>query len=86
MAKLSAGTWGWLGIAGFVLAYDTWAMAKDSQTLSTAFKINLGHPKWRWVVLPAWLLTSLHLFGLLPARIDPFKGYGNILGRFRKAA
>lgn len=82
--RLSPGATGWWGIAAVVVIYDTWALAGERQTLSAAFRDNLTHPGWRWLVLPLWALTSLHLFGKLPSRYDPFTGYGILLAQLRR--
>lgn len=84
MRKLpSNGAIGWWAVAAVVLAYDTWAIAGGRETLSAAFRENVSHPTWRWLVLPMWLVTSLHLFGKIPHKCDPFVGYGALLTRVK---
>lgn len=80
---LSPGTAGWWAVAAVVVAYDTWALARERETLSAAFRDSVEHRGWRWLVLPLWLVTSLHLFGKLPRQIDPFVGYGVVLAQVR---
>lgn len=57
------GKWGWLLIGGVVVAWDL--IANDS--LSAAF----GRCD-RKVTATATAVTTLHLFGLLPKKCDPF--------------
>jgi hypothetical protein len=73
----------WAGLVAYVVAYDTYALAAGTETLSGAFGRALAHPKARWPVLAAWGITTLHLTGRLPPRIDPFAGYGNLLAQVR---
>lgn len=75
----------WAGLVVYVVAYDTYALAVGTETLSGAFGRALAHPKARWPVLAAWGITTLHLTGRLPPRIDPFAGYGLLFAQVRGA-
>lgn len=79
----SSGTWAWLALSAYVLLYDTWAMTRDGTTLSTVFRESSRHPFLKWVVIPAWCVTSLHLFGLLPPHLDPFNLHALVLAKVR---
>lgn len=70
-------TLGWLGLAGYVLAYDVWAIANNRETLSSGFWRALSCPRKRWLVIGAWGLITKHLVtpSLLP-KADPL----NIIG------
>lgn len=72
---------GWTGLALYVLAYDTWALATRRDTLSTVFRRSVAHPIRRWPVILTCAVTILHLFGRLPDWIDPFHQYGTLLAR-----
>jgi hypothetical protein len=63
MTKRHPGIDGWLVVAAVVLA----AEALDEKTMSAAFKSL----PWK-VKLTVWTITTLHLFGVLPRRADPF--------------
>lgn len=58
-----AGTVGWLTLAATVLVWDK----RAEETLSHAF---LRAPKPLTAIV--WGVTTLHLFGYLPAGYDPF--------------
>lgn len=74
--------WGWLLLAGYVAAYDTWALKTGRETLSSAFGRSLRHPIRRWPTLMTWGVITLHLFGRLPTWLDPLHHYGRM---FRKS-
>lgn len=66
------GTWGWLGLTAYVIAWDTFA----PETLSGAFGRAVLHPRARWPVILAWSITTAHPFGALPSRYDPIAHIG----------
>lgn len=76
--------WGWAGLAVYVLAYDTWALARRRDTLSTVFRRSLAHPIRRWPVVVTSGITILHLYGRIPAFMDPFHQYGVLLSHFAR--
>lgn len=71
----------WLGLAAYVAAYDTWAIATGRETLSTAFHRASRHPVARWPVVAAVGVTVVHLYGRLPKRFDPFHGYSSVVSK-----
>ena len=62
--RINSGTKAWLGLVGYVLAYDLYAIRSGRQTLSAAFYEALRHPQRRWLVIAAWAYLTGHLFGL----------------------
>lgn len=78
-------SWGWVGLAGYVVGYDTWALATGHDTLSTVFRRSLAHPVRRWPVTLTCTVTISHLYGWLPPIIDPFHQYSVALARFQRA-
>lgn len=60
--KLAFGSKLWLGLAGYVLAVDVYALMTEKETLSEALGRGLVHPRRRWPVTIAWILTTKHLF------------------------
>ncbi len=66
---LRGGTLGWLLLAGFVTAWDVFA----EETLSTAFWRAVRSPRKRWVVIAAWAYITVHLFHLIPEKVDPLR-------------
>jgi len=71
--KLKSGAYGWALLSAYVFAWDYGvALRLDGETLSTSFRRATRHPKTRWPVLAMWGITTLHLFGGLPKRYDPF--------------
>jgi hypothetical protein len=57
-----------------------YAIGTQRETLSTALGNALDHPKRRWPVIAAWVITTKHLFFRKRLRwCDPFLGVG-ILG------
>ena len=81
LASPSNGSWGWLGLAGFILGYDAWAIASGRETLTRSFQRAMKHPLRRWPVAVAVGVTVLHLYDQLPARLDPFGHLANVLKR-----
>lgn len=57
---------GWVVIAVFVTVWDL----RASDSLSAAFM--RGHHKHGLLVITAYVVTTAHLFGKLPAHVDPF--------------
>jgi hypothetical protein len=80
-----AAVWAWVGLCGYVAAYDTWALTKDQETLSGAFGRSLAGRRAKWLVGTVWILTTLHLFRRLPRAMDPFHYYGGFLKKLRNA-
>lgn len=72
-------TWAWVGLAAYVLFYDTWALANKRETMSGAFGRAVAHPSRRWPVTVLWLTTTLHLYDRLPEKLDPFVRYAYLL-------
>lgn len=64
------GHFGWATIAGFVIIYDAIAVAKNIETLSTAFTRGVVSRK-RWQLVTIWGYLTLHLFGAIPKKLDP---------------
>ena len=77
------GTWGWAALAGYIAAYDTWALKTGRETLSSAFGRSLRHPIKRWPTLLLYGIVSLHLFNRLPEWLDPLHQYGRVIGKPR---
>lgn len=72
---------GWIGIAVYVTAYDTWAGLSGRRTLSSEFR---DHSKVRPMVMvvgTAYMVT--HLFGWFPRRYDPLSQYTVVCGKAR---
>ena len=74
-----AGTLGWAACGLGILAFDTLA----PETMSSAFRRGLENHRTAIPVIGAWAITSAHLFGALPERIDPFIQTFNVLERVR---
>lgn len=67
--KLRPSTWGWLGLATYVVGWDLLA----PETLSQGFEDAWRHPRRRWQLLAAWVFVTAHLFVVLPKRVDPLR-------------
>lgn len=52
----------WVAVLAWVAAYDVWAMRHKSSTLSSAFRYGSRHKHGRFVIIPAWVLLTTHLF------------------------
>lgn len=77
-----SGTTGWVLLTLFVFGWDFLVAHKHSgETLSHAFNDAARHPAYRWPVSLAWLLTTLHLFGWMPEKVDPYKIAGRYVTR-----
>jgi hypothetical protein len=62
------GTYGWLALGAFVLAWDLLA----SETLTHAAKRGLENHHTRPLVIGGIGVTALHLLQVIPERFDPF--------------
>lgn len=62
LRKVHAGTFGWLGLAAYVGAYDLYAINTKHETLTSAFGRMIDHPAKRLGVVAAWLYVTYHLF------------------------
>ena len=71
--RSKAGPLAWGGIALYVLVYDVLAMLTGLSTLSSTFHRGSRHKNGRWAVLGFWLYLTLHLFRLMPAKVDLFR-------------
>lgn len=69
----SEGTYAWLGLSAYVVAYDLWAIRTGHQTLSSAFYEAVKHPQRRWLVVASWAYLTAHLFRLDNGRFDCFR-------------
>jgi hypothetical protein len=67
-------TFGWLGLAIYVTAYDAWAIKYGHETLSRACWRGLKHPVARWPIMYATAVVVKHL--MLPEfipEVDPLR-------------
>jgi hypothetical protein len=63
----------WLGVLCYVVAYDAWAMIHGRETLSHSYYRAIQHPLRRWPTVLVWAVLTLHLFHLIPDRLDPLR-------------
>lgn len=80
MISWKSATVGWWLLVGYVLAWD-WGVAHmmHGETLTDGFgRARQGHAGRAFSAL--WLVTSLHLFGLLPRAVDPFSWLARAYG------
>ena len=77
LRKESAGSWGWAGLALYILLWHLFGILRNFELLTTAWRRALAHPYRRWIVIIAWIMTTKHLFfgGFLP-KLDPFHAIG----------
>lgn len=73
-------TTGWVVIALYVTAWDFY-MGRRGETLSAGFRAASRHPVTRWPVIVAWAITTAHLFGWIPDRVDPYRAVGRLGAR-----
>lgn len=57
-----SGAFGWLGIFGFVVSYDIWAILSGKQTLSSACWRASTDPMAKAVIFSVWAGVTYHLF------------------------
>jgi hypothetical protein len=62
------GTYGWLALGAFVLAWDLLA----EETLTHAAKRGLENQHTRPIVAAGIGITALHLLQVIPEHLDPF--------------
>lgn len=62
MQKLGFGSKLWIGLAGYVLVTDMFALLTGRETLTDALRRAHKHPVRRWPVVLAWAATTKHLF------------------------
>lgn len=68
-----SGSVGWAGLAAYVVAWDYYiSRVLQGETLTSGFKRGRSHRYLRGAVYGAWGITTLHLFGCLPERLDPY--------------
>lgn len=65
---LRKGTTGWVALAAGVVAWDL----TSDETLTHAFRRAREHPVSFAALIAGWTILTAHLFGVLPARVDPF--------------
>lgn len=68
---------GWALLGAYIIAWDLGA-ARSGETLSSGFRTASRHRIARWPVALAWALTTAHLFGWLPPRVDPYRVFGRV--------
>lgn len=97
MRKLRPGTWGWVGLVGYVAAVDGYLIYRQARgrpeycTMSTSFKEALDRPWRRWQLLLSWFIVTVHLFPVvLPAKYrkyEPIQFVGGVVsGAVARAA
>lgn len=71
-SRLTSATTGWWLLVGYVIAWD-WLVAGKfkGETLTSGFH-RARQGRLRRGLAALWAVTTLHLFGLLPPRLDPF--------------
>lgn len=67
-----AGTYGWIGLAAGVAAFDY----LSPETLSHAVDRALERPVGKYLAIGSMAIVGAHLLNLLPEKIDPFVGFG----------
>jgi hypothetical protein len=75
-----SGSTGWTILTIGVLSWNA-THANEGEMLSTAFARGMRHRTFRWAVAGAWITVSLHLFNMLPNRIDPLARLGSAFER-----
>jgi hypothetical protein len=60
--------WGWIAVAVAVAAADT----TGQRTMSDVFREASRHPVTGPAVVVGWGVLTAHLFGFIPAPLDPF--------------
>ena len=83
MKKITEGDKAWIGLAGYVVAYDAWAMITGRETLTSSFYRALDSPIRRWPTVMAWGYLTGHLFGAIPRRYDLMARMGEIAESIR---
>ena len=80
MSRWKSATVGWWLLAVYVLAWD-WGVAhkKGGETLTAGFGRG-RRSRARHAVVGLWVVTTLHLFGLLPRPLDPYSWLGRAYG------
>lgn len=71
---------GWLGLALYVAAWDYAMSGTEGSSLTYGFQ-HVQARRHRHLIALGWGITTLHLFGLLPRRADPFIWAGQAFGR-----
>lgn len=74
--RWKSAAFGWSLLVVYVIAWD-WGVAHrmHGETLTAGFaRVPRGH--WRRALVGVWGVTTLHLFGLLPSKLDPFHWIG----------
>ena len=70
---------GWFLLAGYVAAYDMWAIKTHRETLSSAFYRAVKHPIHRWPTTLVWTGLTAHLFNILPDKYDPLHIFADFM-------
>lgn len=65
-----SGSFGWLGLVGYVVLFDVLALGLGGQTLSSAFYQASTRIRRRVWLFCVWGYLTAHLFRWLPARWD----------------
>lgn len=74
------GAAGWAALIALVALYDVAAYHYQNETMSSAFRLALAHPRHRILVTLAWLMVTKHLFfGDLYPQLDPLHWCGHWL-------
>lgn len=66
----ASGSWGWLGLVGYVVLFDVLAVVLGGQTLSSAFYQASTRVRRRLFLFGVWGYLTAHLFRWLPVRWD----------------
>lgn len=77
---------GWVGIAAYVIAYDSWAGWTGNKTLSAEFRDYSREQPVLMLLGTSYLVA--HLFGMWPRKYDPLSRYtdawSGLKGRSRR--
>lgn len=69
----TSGSWGWLGLVGYVVLFDVLAMVLGGQTLSSAFYQASTRARRRVLLFGVWSYLTAHLFRWIPAKYDALR-------------
>jgi len=86
LSKLTAGDIAWIGIYSYWIGYDIVAFVCGKESMTQSFARALADPRRKWPTRVIGTYIVLHLYEVIPAKLDPLRSIGPAITERRNCA